>query len=389
MSPRLLLIIRLLVGSTFLVAGLLKLVTLAEAAGAETILSRVARGSTVVIGALAVGELFGGLWLLSGQALRIAALLSIVACSGFAGVLVAELRRPDPKPCGCFRTAAVADDPSRIRAQLGGSLGVSVLLGVGSGFLCVGSLRSRASTRAPGVRPPRPIVRLSGAGGFTLIETLVALGMIAVLVAILVPVVSRARAHSQRTVCAANLRTLGQGFVAYAAEHRDWVPRRARYHDPRQPVWPVVVARQLRSRGLDNWGDLAAVSPLQCPSHPTRDIPTAYVLNTFAMETAPQWASSPMVRRSAVRAPASVPWLLETPDLFKTYRNFFDDIFFEPEHVVYSPDHLPGGRTPRVSTERHVGRTANILFADGHVDLWSKANPKLADFDDGIRDRAW
>ena len=91
MSPRLLLIIRLLVGSTFIVAGLVKLGTLSEAAGAETILSRAARSSTVVIGALAVGELLGGLWLLSGQALRIAALLMIVACSGFAGVLVASL----------------------------------------------------------------------------------------------------------------------------------------------------------------------------------------------------------------------------------------------------------------------------------------------------------
>lgn len=92
---------------------------------------------------------------------------------------------------------------------------------------------------------------------------------------------------------------------------------------------------------------------------------------------------------SSVRSPATVPWLLETPDLFKTYRNFFDDIFFEPEHVIYSPDHLPGGATPRVNPYRHVGRTSNILFADGHVDQWRGAGPALSSFDDGIRNRDW
>lgn len=225
--------------------------------------------------------------------------------------------------------------------------------------------------------------------GMTLIEVLVVAGIVAALLGVLVPVVSRARQHAHRTSCATNLRTLGQAFVSYASDYRGWVPRRARYHGNQSPVWVVVIARQLRSRGIVEWRDLEGLSPLQCPSHPTAGLPTAFVLNAFAMETMPDWKPSPPVQLSGVRASSSLPWLLETPDLFKTYANIFDDIFFEPEHTVFSPEHLPGGRTPRMNFSRHLGGTSNVLFADGHVDLMRGSGPEFKQFDDMIRNRNW
>jgi len=55
----------------------------------------------------------------------------------------------------------------------------------------------------------------NGRRAFTLIELLVVIGIIAVLIAILLPVVSRAREAGRRTVCASNLRQIGWGLTKY------------------------------------------------------------------------------------------------------------------------------------------------------------------------------
>jgi len=55
--------------------------------------------------------------------------------------------------------------------------------------------------------------------GFTLIELLVVISIIALLIAILIPVLRSARELSQRTVCLSNLRQLTLAWVAYATEY--------------------------------------------------------------------------------------------------------------------------------------------------------------------------
>ena len=60
-------------------------------------------------------------------------------------------------------------------------------------------------------------------GAFTLIELLVVVAIIALLIAILLPALNRAKEQGRIAVCTANLRTIGQAANAYILEFDDLI----------------------------------------------------------------------------------------------------------------------------------------------------------------------
>lgn len=108
--------------------------------------------------------------------------------------------------------------------------------------------------------------RLSEFRAFTLIEVLVVVAIIALLVAILLPSLTKAREQTRRTVCASNTRQIGIALNMYGMEHKFYpghhlTPARA----PKLPaerqydiLWPIRLMRNLGNQSQAFW----------CPSAP-------------------------------------------------------------------------------------------------------------------------
>jgi prepilin-type N-terminal cleavage/methylation domain-containing protein/prepilin-type processing-associated H-X9-DG protein len=81
--------------------------------------------------------------------------------------------------------------------------------------------------RALGVQTKFEFIMIQGAShrrGFTIVELLVVIAVIAILIGLLVPVLGKARRASREVVCSTNLRTLGLGMQMYSNQFSGALP---------------------------------------------------------------------------------------------------------------------------------------------------------------------
>jgi prepilin-type N-terminal cleavage/methylation domain-containing protein/prepilin-type processing-associated H-X9-DG protein len=109
--------------------------------------------------------------------------------------------------------------------------------------------------------------------GFTLVELLVVIGIIAVLISILLPSLAKARQHANNVLCSSNLRSVGQGLMFYANEHKGKLPFGG--CGDWDKIWPSQVGIQLganitRAPDPNQYGNINGDYPavMRCPDAP-------------------------------------------------------------------------------------------------------------------------
>jgi prepilin-type N-terminal cleavage/methylation domain-containing protein/prepilin-type processing-associated H-X9-DG protein len=87
---------------------------------------------------------------------------------------------------------------------------------------------------------------------FTLVEVLVVIGIVAVVAAILLPVLAAARAAGHRAACISNQKQVGAAILLYAQDYDDHFPpvESIRFRTPYEAYWYLLLHPYVRDRSL-------------------------------------------------------------------------------------------------------------------------------------------
>jgi prepilin-type N-terminal cleavage/methylation domain-containing protein/prepilin-type processing-associated H-X9-DG protein len=239
-----------------------------------------------------------------------------------------------------------------------------------------GSLRTM---RAPAPPPARR--------AFTLVELLVVIGIIAVLIGILMPALSAARAQANQLKCSTNLRNIGHVMQQYASDYKGLIPRDYTHGNVRHIFWAEAYAKYLnRPMPPGPQGNaardgviapyLAMIATYQCPVFPRETQPLDYVTNGWDKYSLTGQTQG-MFR--VTKLPRSSETIFATEANANRPTREFD------LHDVWHPNHLPRGPASErrvLDDQRHRGRI-NCVYLDGHVE--SRPFKTLSDRDFRIR----
>ena len=220
------------------------------------------------------------------------------------------------------------------------------------------------------------------ARGFTLVELLIVIAIIATLVGLLMPAVQSAREAGRRTQCASNLRQVGLGWLGHAEAHRGFFPRTDHEKNAlgQSQSWIFTMAPWIESC------DAIRICPTDGRAEERRAASaTSYLLNSFVSMAIPN-AVDRMSKLSASSrtlvtfeiSPRMTPKAANDhahPNDWFSAGNVAQDARY-PGWIWYTAQAeanfgdcaVPASAGGTARTDRlHAGQ-ANYLCADGHVE---------------------
>ena len=225
--------------------------------------------------------------------------------------------------------------------------------------------------------------------GFTLVELLVVIGIIALLISILLPAMGAAREQANRVKCLSNLRQLGIAFVAYSAETGGKLPGSGMqqqasgwvYWDPPRNLADSALARYMSAFSNPDFMRCPSDDPTVRPGSAgyAAPYPFSYTFNRFFTRDA-GWSG--ISKLTQVRNSSSKIMLVEEDE------RTINDGRWEPHLGNYFAEYPVGEKGVDLLAIRHdrlrrdpdrpnlagwswvpnPERRGNAAFADGHAE---------------------
>jgi prepilin-type N-terminal cleavage/methylation domain-containing protein/prepilin-type processing-associated H-X9-DG protein len=190
---------------------------------------------------------------------------------------------------------------------------------------------------------------------FTLIELLVVIAIIAILTAMLLPALSRAKQRAWAASCLSNVKQIGVASRMYADDHGDALPRSA--HSGQS--W--VNTLQPYCSGTNLW---------RCSRDGNKTRAFSYAINDYLLPPDAGGAAD-FSKTTRVPRPTDTIWLGECADVYAGHDHFH----FSPAN---DGDYSPASFAAQVAIRRHLSG-ANYLFVDGHAQFlnWNRVRPQI------------
>ncbi|MBN1806569.1 MAG: prepilin-type N-terminal cleavage/methylation domain-containing protein [Sedimentisphaerales bacterium] len=234
--------------------------------------------------------------------------------------------------------------------------------------------------------------------GFTLIELLIVIVVIALLTALLVPVLRKSRMQTQTIVCGLNLKQLGYSLTMYHDDngtfphafdrtHRNPPPGgyagnsvqdplgwwwfnyitgySPRYFQKESPIW--CPSREITDRNLKrnvlcgNYG----VNKSVCKSTQDKNIEGEFTGAPLSMNDIKRQSETLLVFDSGY---SMINWWHATNNPPEPLGNSIEDAAYIPGLNINKEKEIWPGMEWDAIKGRHLNKTINVGFADGHVD---------------------
>lgn len=228
---------------------------------------------------------------------------------------------------------------------------------------------------------PKPKASFS----FTLIELLVVVAIIAVLVAILLPALSRARESARGVVCTTNLKQMGNAFELYAQDYNDFIPRSCQNIAGDYQSWDNAgIGKYMASTVTDEANNdyrITGPNPFKCPSDNILRVEGNYSPRSYSRVCfSPNGTQLPAryggvydapydyfhlpFKRSGVEDWTNKFLVIEYHDFYNVrgvnWRSYLDGYTFRYVEAAIT---IP----PAFEIGRYHNGSANFLFFDGHA----------------------